>query len=515
MNKFIKHLTLTILTGAVAVSCYKDQSTEATFSIPEIKVTGLDDRIEVVYGQELSLKAEVSQEGRTADDFTYLWEIDFQTDSPNNRLELADTPELTYKVSNTPSDKPYNLSLKVTDNITGLTAISWSKVYVSSSLGEGLLIAYTRDGGKTSEFDIVADPVLTYGYTGTTRYTRELYSLANEGAVLDGKVLSLSEIACSNGSTLNENKIIAGTDAHILSIDPLTFKKTAEDKALFNSVNETSFKTTAQFNFGGYSSCAVVNGTLYGIVDIIDNVYSKVAYAKSPSSIFTTRNFGYYALDQGFAVVFNEYDSKFYYVYGWALMNGALTEYGGDFTKNYSGAAAYGGGCLKGKKPSLFLKTASGEWVICAFDPTNSDIVTEEYNVDGTDMDNLVSVAFCDNSDLMYYATADKIYSVIISGGKATVSALSWKPDSEDEKITGIRQYTQGWYGTHQYYLDSYEFQLPYNRLQILITTYNEKTGEGKVYMRPFNISTGRFTMKSNGTLSGFGEITAIAPTFK
>lgn len=425
MNKFIKHLTLTILTGLVTVSCYKDESTEASFTIPEIKLTGLDDRIEVVYGQELSLKAEVSQEGRTADDFTYLWEIDFQTDNPDNRLELADTPELTYKVSNTPSDKPYNLSLKVTDKITGLSAISWAKVYVSSSLGEGLLIAYTRDGGKTSEFDIVADPVLTYGYTGSTRYTRELYSLANEGAILDGKVLSLSEIACSNGNTLNENKIIAGTDSHIIAIDPLTFKKTAEDKALFNSVNETSFKTTAQFNFGSYSSCAVVNGTLYGIVDIIDNVYSKVAYAKTPSSIFTTRNFGYYALDQGFAVVFNEYDSKFYYVYGWGLMNGALTEYAGDITKNYTGATAYGGGCLKGKKPSLFLKTASGEWVICAFDSTNSDIVAEEYTVDGTDLGNLVSVAFCDNSDLMYYATADKIYSVIISGGKTTVSALS------------------------------------------------------------------------------------------
>ena len=27
--------------------------------------------------------------------------------------------------------------------------------------------------------------------------------------------------------------------------------------------------------------------------------------------------------------------------------------------------------------------------------------------------------------------------------------------------------------------------------------------------------STGRFTMKNNGTLTGFGEITAIAPTFR
>ncbi len=515
MKIHYRHILIAALTALTAVSCYKDKSTEASFTIPDIKVSGIEDHIDVVYGQEISLTAEVSQAGRTAEDFTFLWEIDLETNNPDDRLELSDTPELTYKVSNLPSDKPYNLSLTVTDNKTGLSSVCWTKVYVSSSLGEGLLVAYTRDGGKTSEFDIVADPVLTYGYNGATRYTRELYALANGGAALDGKVLSLNEIACSNGATLNESKIIAGTDSHILAINPLTFKKTAEDKDLFNSVNETSFKTTAQFNFGGYSSCAVVNGTLYGILDIIDNVYSKVAYSKSPTSIFTNKNFGYYAMDQGFAMVFNEYDSKFYYIYGWGLMNSALTEYTGDFTINYTGATAFGGGCLKGKKPSLLIKTADGEWIICAFNQTSADVLAEEYKVSGSDMDNIASVAFCDNADLMYYATPEKIYSVVISGGKANVSALSWKPDSADEKITSIRQYTQGWYGTHQYYLDTYEFQLPYNRLQLIITTYNEKTGEGKIYLRPFNTSTGRFTMKSNGTLTGFGEITAIAPTFK
>ena len=44
---------------------------------------------------------------------------------------------------------------------------------------------------------------------------------------------------------------------------------------------------------------------------------------------------------------------------------------------------------------------------------------------------------------------------------------------------------------------------------------YNEKTGEGKIYLRPFNVSTGLFTSKNNGTYGGFGEITAICPTFR
>ena len=49
----------------------------------------------------------------------------------------------------------------------------------------------------------------------------------------------------------------------------------------------------------------------------------------------------------------------------------------------------------------------------------------------------------------------------------------------------------------------------------MIITTYDETTGEGKIYLRPFNVSTGLFTMQSNGTYGGFNEITAITPTLR
>ncbi len=514
MKISVKNTLIALLLCVALVSCYKDLSTEASVSIPEIKIEGVDSTLNIVWGQEIKMTAKVSQEGRGEDDFTYLWEIDLYPGNENERIELSDTKELDYKVSNSPSDKPYCLSLKVIDKQTGLSAYAVSNVYIGSSLGEGLLVAYTRDGGQTSEVDIVADPVLTYGYKDGTRYTRELYSLSN-GAPLEGKILCMSEIVCSQSSSLDLTKIIVGTDSHILSLDPLTFRLKDSDAQLFNSIKEDSFKTTALANYGAYSSIAVVNGTLYGIVDIIDNVYSKVAYSRTPSSIFTDRNFGYYALDQGCLMVFNESDSKFYHIYGWGLMNSSLSELSSSFDVNLTGAKAIGGGCLKGQMPSILLRDASANYYICAFEANSLDGATYTYKVSGADMDNIVSVAFCDNADLMYYATSSKIYSVLITGGKATATALSWKPDSSDEKITSIRQYTQGWYGTHQYYISDYPFQNTYNRLQILITTYNEKTGEGKIYMRPFNVSTGRFTMKSNGTLSGFGEITAIAPTFR
>lgn len=495
-----------------AQACYKDLSTGATMEIPEIVISGVDSVINVTYGQDLNIKATVSQIGRTQSDFTFLWEMDVTPNKDAERFELSETSELSYRVSNSPSDSPYALTLKVTDNKTGLTKVNVSKVYVSSSLGEGLLVAYTRDGGKTSEFDIVADPVLTYGYTGTTRYTRKLYSLAN-GDALGGKVLSLAECVYSNGALYNENAILIGTEDHLYNIDPLTFEVRSYDASLFNSVKEDSFGTSAVCNFGDYSTVAAVNGTLYGISTLLDSKFSKVAFSKSPSNIFRSNNFGYCAQSQGNLTVFNENDGKIYFISALGVYNGALAEISESFGFDGSGATAIGGGCVKGKRPSILIRDASGSYHICSYD---SDSATPyAYDVNGTDMDKIVSVAFCDNADLMYYATEDKIYAVLITGSGTSTAALTWKPDSSNEKITGLKHYTQGWYGTHQYGTYGYEFVLPYNRLQLLITTYNETTGEGKIYMRPFNVSTGRFTSRSNGTLTGFGQITAIATTFK
>lgn len=484
-------------------------------SVPDIEVTGVDSVMETTYGDEIAIKPEVSQEGRTEDDFEYLWEIDLNPGKEKERIELGTDPELSYKVSNTPSDTPYTLSLKVTDKQTGLARIVISKIYVSNSLGEGLLVAYTRDRGQTSELDLVSSNVLTYGYTASgPKYTREIYSLAN-GAPVKGRINAMSEIVDSDNEALNENKTIIGTDNHIIALDPLTFKEKASDGELFNNSKEAVFNTTAVFNFAAYVTGAIINGNMYAIVCIIDKTYSKLTFTQVPEDIFTPCDIAYAKLDQGKLVVFNKNDGKFYYIPGWQAMSGAFSEVANSFDFNLKGATSIMGGCSKNSCPAFLIKDASGAYHICIMDLSGNSPVLTHYTLDGEGLGDLVSVAFCDNADLMYYATPTKIYSVILSGGKATTQTLSWTPDSSDEKITGIMQYCQGWYGTHQYGLSDYDFPLKYNRLQLMITTYNEKTGEGKIYLRPFNVSTGLFTYKDNGTLSGFGEITAITSTLK
>ena len=98
------------------------------------------------------------------------------------------------------------------------------------------------------------------------------------------------------------------------------------------------------------------------------------------------------------------------------------------------------------------LKSTDGKYHVCIWDLSpNEPVIFGQYELDAQNIDKAVSFAFCDNADVMYYATEEKVYSVILSAGRTYVSELSWKPESQDEKICSIEQYYQAWYGTHNY----------------------------------------------------------------
>lgn len=509
----LKYIIIGIFSAFVLTSCYKDLSTEASHTIPDINISGLDSVINILYGETLKVKVDVSQEGRSAEDFTYLWKMDIFPRDVDERVELSDSSSVEVKIANTPSDVPYILSLLVTDRQSGYSKLIYSKVYVGNSISEGLMVASTRDGGVTTDIDLLANKYLTYGYTSDApRYTRGLYSLAN-GEPFHGRINAMSATVTTNGAVYNEPRIMLGTDKSIIALDPLTFKPKLKDSELFNLVKEPSFATTGFLKYSSYVFGAIVNGNLYVNMSLIDNMLVKVGYPTSPSNVFRLANTAFAPFSNGNVMVFDENDSKFKYQLGFAAQNNPFTETTQPGEFNLKGAVSLGAGDVDIDKYGFLIKSQEGDYHIVIYSDDMSSY--KHYTLKGDGLDRLVDMTFCDNSSLMYYATSDKIYAVTITQGAATPRLLTWKPASSDEKITGISQYSQAWVGTHQYYLSDYPFPLPTNRLQIIVTTYNSKTGEGKIYLCPFNVSTGLFLFRNNGVYGGFGEITAIAPTFK
>ena len=501
----------------LAASCYKDLSTPADHEIPDIVVTGLAPEIHVTYGEELDITVQVSQEGRTASDFDLVWSIDLNPDRQADRIEELETgPTLHYKVANRPADAPYILRLDVTDPRTGLTKVVYSKLYVASSLGEGLLVAYTRDGGKTSEFDFFANEYVTYGYESEeTLFTREIYRLANENT-FEGKVLSMAAIVDSDGASYNEMRILAGTDDHLFALDPLTFKQTAADAALFNSSIQSEFGTTAIFNFASYQTGALIGGRLFVMPTLMDRVFSAASFPLEPRNVMQAHNSAWAAFQGGNFAFFDEVHARFFLIYGWSAHQGAFEEISSaPLGFSVQGAKCIGTGEMRGKSLAFLLCDATGTYHVCIIGDMDTAPRMSPVTIPQTALDEAVSVAFCDNCDLMYYATPRELYVTLLAAGRVSNRKVNWTPDSPDERITSIRQYTQGFKGTHNYAIDWYPYPIATNRLQMIITTYNDKTGEGKVYLRPFNVSTGLFTAKDNGTYGGFGEITALCPTLR
>lgn len=515
----MRRILLCLLALGAAASCYKDLSTEAGELLPDLVITGLEPELSVVYGQTIQVSVRAYMAGRTPDELSYLWEIDLKANDPDNRVELGREPSLEYRVTNQPNNTPYNLTVTVTDSQTGLSLTKQCFLHVGSSLGEGLLVAHTRDGGKTSEFDLIAAPSVTYGYTDSPRYTRGIYALANDGAVFEGRVNSILETVSTDGAVHSENRIIVATDQHLIAIDPLSFTPKERDEQLFITSKISSFGTSVLFNCATYSTYAFIEGDVYGYITNIERLYNKVAFNRTPRDFFRPDNFGSVnSTMQGFWAAFENGTGKIFSMQGYKVYSGALEELDANFGFSLAGMTSVKGGALKGNRLAFLLKDGAGAHrvIILEFSTSYAPNTYTSYDIDGENIGNAVSVAFCDNCDIMYYATEDTVYAVLMNGAAATVRKLSWKPDSADERITEIRQYTQAWYGTHQYEENNYAFVLPTHRSQMIITTHNDRTGEGKIYLRGFSVATGLFTFSGDGgTFSGFGDITAICTTLR
>lgn len=510
-------LALCVCTALLG-ACYKDLSTEATTTLPEVMIGDEEEDagiINVAYGQMLELDPEVSLSDGTKTDFSYKWEIDLQArGNANNRLELGTEKALSYKVGNSPSNLPYILSLTATDNTTGLSKLKYWKVYVSSSLGEGILVAHTRDGGKTADVDLVTAKSVSYGFNSDEPLiTRDLYSFANGGNKIEGPINALVTSVVTNGATFNTTRIMLGTNEHIIALDPLDYSEMERDATLFNS-KESYFHTEMLFNFGDYATSVVIGGKFFCCIGNFDRAYTKVPVSAKETDVFAKNNTAWALPDQGKVLMFHPSEYNFHWASILSVQGGMQSLDHSALGFSLQGAKAIAGGGMRNNTLGMILQLADASYQIITWDLSLINPVPKSYTIENApDIDKAVAWAFCDNADIIYYSTGDKVYSVIISGGKTAVKTLSWKPDSDDERVTGLYQYSQNWYGTCQNSFKDYPFVLDYHRMQMVVTTYNAKTGEGKFYLRPYSVSTGLFTMKDNGSYGGFGEITAIATT--
>ena len=514
MKHVYTRFALPVLICAFTVSCYKDLSTEATKTLPEIEITSEYENLEIYYGETFTFTPEVRIKGRKQSDIEYKWEMTIRPLTEKFDLELGTQKTLTYMVGNTPSNKPYTLKLTVTDKVTGLVRSQSWDAYVLSPLGEGLLVAHTADGGKTSDLSLLKAPSVTSGYSESPRTTHNLFSLSN-GKPIEGRVSSLCPVVSSNMSTYNLNRMFVGTDGELIALNYLDYKEDARNEALFQFTPDEEINVDFLINYAGYAHGLVANGKFYHYICNMNYLYNPVAYHYTPSDVFSSKTITAAKYSQGDIYLIDVNQGSFFYMVGWKA-GGSFEEISVNTTYQVKGETPLACGIMKDEKACFVSKAVDGN-VYATMITYATPVISSNYNLTevAPDIEDAKGFAFCDNADVFYYYTDRNIYALIITGKSVTLRSVAWTPESQNEKVTGLCQYQQGWYGTQQLSEIDYPHKLDTHRLQMIITTYDETTGEGKIYLRPFNVSTGLFTMQSNGTYGGFNEITAITPTLR
>lgn len=527
MNKII-YVFLIVLTGGLVASCYDDKSKEAGFEIPEVTITAEKDVLDAVYGKELVVKPVIKKGGEENAHLSYSWQINL-VPRKSDFFDIGEEAELHYEVANEPNGEAYLLVLKVTDNDEGIDYYKKWDVYVSNSFGEGLVVAHTKNMGETSDLTFVKAPQVAYGYSGEVDYTRDIYSIAN-GSEIDGRVNSIVANMASQSSTYGISRLMVGTNKSIFSLDPVTMRCTMMNDELFlQAPSVYNVETISAVALNCF--VAIVDGKAYGLV--CNSAYqfnSPVNYAAGETQVFT----GKLALEKGAqkTAAVTCYDEK----------NGYVVYMAGNMAFLYNGTSSiltqmleegqyvFDPGDLPGKKALAAGLGNNGEHMHLLRDlATGKDTVYKLSAIDNTvggtgkvgmdDCENIVNAvgyAFCENMDVMYYATEEKVYPVVFAGNKAHSGTIWSLPQTASgERITGIQMYQQAWYGNGGYYPESYPFIHPLHQKQLLVTTYNSSTGEGKIYVVPITaIGTGSLGVASQ-VFDGFGEVTAIGTTLK
>lgn len=519
----MKKILLFIAASLLMCSCYSDKSTMRTSVYPDILITSSieDETITYSYGDQLKMSATAIQSGVMASQLSYLWEIDMAADNTKGRAFLGDGHDISFKLVQPASDVPYILSLTVTNKESGYQKVKYWKVFITSSLGEGLLVGHTKDGGQTSMLDLISSPALTYGYVGSDFHiTRDIMGIVSDtplqGSIRSMEFSVLTDMGAAQVKSFNESIVHIATDKCFCAIDPTTYTVVRTDGDCFMGYSADKYDVTYVRNSGAVSCQVLCNGNMFTVSSLMDHQFAVVTNPMSKECGFKPSNFCSVTQDLGDIYAYDDVNHQFYTQRCWTVHQSSLTTMVGNVTpdevfladKTSVACGEFNGGCC-----IYILKGSDGSYNAVILNAGNNK-VAEIHPLNLTDADKAVSYAFCDNANLFFYATEDKIYSSLLTSGNFTTKALSWKPDSAAEKITGIQQYLQGWYGNCKYD-DKYKFILSTNRMQIIITTYNETTGEGKVYLRPFNVATGMFTYKDNGSFGGFGRITSVTETMR
>lgn len=497
-----------LVTSFILGSCdFKDKGLITLTPLSDIIIdtTGIPLEQQVLAKEALKISPIVKREGYTDDNFTYEWRITLKPGADFSLHEVVSTEkDLNAVLDLIPSSDYYSLWYRVTDKTTGLMAGVVFRVFVQAPSNQGLVVT-DSDDGVTSDFSLIQDTLFTYNWVKddesgpkATLYKRNLYFKAN-GADFNGIVHSMfAQRLYKDG--IYTNYLHGASQHNAFRINTFDYSLTLSGKELFYDPLVT-LDIDAYF-LNGPSQVWIINNKK--IANRLAEDRGAVGVRKfsvpAPGDYSANRFIAVHPTTSGQAIFYDEGLGKFLKMTSYLNINAPPQEVDASTTvfdaRNLPGYTVLGGGLGNFTEVRFVLKKDDYFGVYCFTDrgvPRRLiDIST------APDIANAVGFVFPIDQAVIYYATANKVYSIRIpQGGTPTYTDLYTSPDP----VTSFEMMRQT---GHQ--------PVTYTERVLLLATYNGS--EGKVTALPIpeeGLDLGTVDLSRKATFGGFKKISAMA----
>lgn len=190
----MRKLFYILIVFQLLVSCFKDDS---NLEIQDIKPIVIKDfggnQLSITQFDTLKIEPFIYCEGVSDADLAFEWRL---MNYGVIESRVIDTTMYCGAYIPDKASQDYTVRLKVTDRTTGIYAMKAYSLKVKSGFGPGLLVADTKDGGLTSDVNLLRCREVTYDYQMSNEdrsVGRNLWTLQN-GAPFDGKILDVRTV---------------------------------------------------------------------------------------------------------------------------------------------------------------------------------------------------------------------------------------------------------------------------------------------------------------------------------
>lgn len=498
MSRFSPYIfTLTFIlfaTGVFFTGCYKDKGNYDYTELPDFRIDTTQLRLQylVLQFEELDIEPPLIYSGDPSV-LSYNWKIYTRQGQTRPVTDISSEKALRYTVSQTPGS--YTIEYTVTNTVTGERAMERFELTVTNALSDGWMVLHEKGG--VSDIDFLKTQELLPALQ-EDELIRDVYSSLNDGEKITSKAIQIVNSKMKRNATRTDNMVYVLTEESITRLSGDDFTKVQSNAGLFflpPPVIKPQRYTVPAGTLAFYE-VLINNGDLHEIL---------TGYTDNNGQ-FSTRMSGDYIASPYVPMnppilttaIYDEKNGRFLSL---GFVQTQLQPYreavpGSLFDLNtINKKLLYLEGGFNNYDYCVFADREGGDarylYVIAFSRATAGTAAIGLYNMSGAqDIAQAACYAIGNRGNVFYYAAGSTIYFYDYSGSNASRIEHSF-PSAE--KITSMKLFKKTGHAL--------------NGKLLFVATFNETSGEGKLYQVPVNEVNGVVDAAGIKSFSGFGKI--------